>query len=578
MAAKINVKNSFVYLALLFCVIALGFVLVSVFRFADKGFQLSDETFYLRYSLNFNSSNFGVTNFGLLNKLFCFGHPTLINLRLAKLIYQSLAILIFTFSLFKFLDLKGFSIGKTQKVFILVIALMASFCNYDYLPMTLSYNTWSLILTALFFSVIFFEYAAINLSGSLITSVIFGFLCFSLFLAKLPNAVIMVFMYVVFNLFSIKNNTLIKFAGALIGSCLGYFVFLNNFQDLINIIDNYYVTLFEVKHVQANSFFTQLHDFFLFCVQKQYVLLELALVLLSVLVKLLLHKYKTMAACLILLTNYAFASTFFKGNSVELYNDFMAATILIINSFLFTYLFYEKRGLPLPKKDFAFIIIFLLLTPFLLMLGTDNQFYYTSSQTMVFSIMAILIYQIYARQLNLYFLALQSSVICIFIFCILYQGAVKTPYRQNDLQVKSYPMHFSEPLEGIYESYESFVDFTTMKVLVNTFNGNNKPVVTFFNHIGLSYLTNCKVFPETIISDGDHVMYYNEYILTRYNFDDRFDLIVVPETVENNDKFKVMFSKYGVFLKENYLLQYVYKFLSTGEKVYFYKKQVKNGS
>jgi hypothetical protein len=241
-------------------------------------------------------------------------------------------------------------------------------------------------------------------------------------------------------------------------------------------------------------------------------------------------------------------------------------------------LFYEKRVLPLPKKDFAFIIIFLLLTPFLLMLGTDNQFYYTSSQTMVFSIMAFLIYQIYARQLNLYFLALQSSVICIFIFCVLYQGAVKTPYRQYDLQVKSYPMHFSEPLEGIYESYESFVDFTTMKVLVNTFNGNNKPVVTFFNHIGLSYLTNCKVFPETIISDGDHVMYYNEYILTRYNFDDRFDLIVVPETVENNDKFKVMFSKYGVFLKENYLLQYVYKFLSTGEKVYFYKKQVKNGS
>jgi hypothetical protein len=69
-------------------------------------------------------------------------------------------------------------------------------------------------------------------------------------------------------------------------------------------------------------------------------------------------------------------------------------------------------------------------------------------------------------------------------------------------------------------------------------------------------------------------MYYNEYILTRYHFDDRFDLIVLPESVENNDKFKVMFSKYGIFLKENYQLQYVYKFLSTGEKVYFYKKQV----
>jgi hypothetical protein len=236
-------------------------------------------------------------------------------------------------------------------------------------------------------------------------------------------------------------------------------------------------------------------------------------------------------------------------------------------------LFYENRGLPLPKKEFAFIIIFLFVVPFLLMLGTDNLFYYTSSQTMVFSIIAVIIYQLYAKQLNVYFLALQSSILCLFIICVLYQGGIKTPYRQTNLLVKSYPMHFSEPIDGIYESYESFVDYTTMNVLVNKFNGSNKPVVTFFNHIGISYLNNCKVFPETIISDGDHVMYYNEYILTRYNFDDRFDLIVVPETVENNDKFKVLFSKYGVFLKENYKMQYVYKLLSTGEKVYFYKKQ-----
>jgi hypothetical protein len=574
MAAKINVKNTFVYLALLFCVIALVVVVSTIFKFADKGFQLSDETFYLRYSLNFNSGNFGVTNFGLLNNFFCLGHPTIFNLRLAKLIYQSLAIVVFIFSLFHFLRHKGFVISKTQKVFILVIALMSSFCNYDYLPMTLSYNTWSLILTALCFSVIFIEYSAVKLSSSLMTSVIYGFLCFSLFLAKLPNAVIVVFIYIVFNLFSIKSHTLIKIVGALIGACLGYFVFLNNFQDLKNIIDNYYVTLFEVKHVQANSYFTQLHDFFLFCVQKQYILFELLVVLLAVITKMLLHKYKALAASGILLANYVFASYFFKGNSVELYNDFMAATLLIINAFLFTYLFYENRGLPLPKKEFGFIIFFLFVIPFLLMLGTDNQFYYTTSQTIVFSIMAVIIYQLYAKLLNIYFLAWQSTVICVFISCILYQGTIKTPYRQNNLLLKTFPLHFSEPIDGIYESYESFVDYTSMNILVNAFNGSKKPVVTFFNHIGLSYLNNCKVFPETIISDGDHVMYYNEYILTRYHFDDRFDLIVLPESVENNDKFKVMFSKYGIFLKENYQLQYVYKFLSTGEKVYFYKKQV----
>ncbi len=195
MAVKINFKNSFVHLALLFCLIAVFFVIVNIFRFIDKGFELSDETFYLSNSLNFNSSNYGFTYFGLLNNFFCFGHPTLLNLRLAKLIYQSFAILIFTFSIFHFLQHRGFSISKLQKVFILIIALMTSFCNYDYLPMTLSYNSWSLIITALCFSVIFIEYTIVNAYSSFTASLIYGFLFFSLFLTKLPNAVIILFIY-----------------------------------------------------------------------------------------------------------------------------------------------------------------------------------------------------------------------------------------------------------------------------------------------------------------------------------------------------------------------------------------------
>jgi len=576
MAVKINFKNSFVHLALLFCLIAVFFVIVNIFRFIDKGFELSDETFYLSNSLNFNSSNYGFTYFGLLNNFFCFGHPTLLNLRLAKLIYQSFAILIFTFSIFHFLQHRGFSISKLQKVFILIIALMTSFCNYDYLPMTLSYNSWSLIITALCFSVIFIEYTIVNAYSSFTASLIYGFLFFSLFLTKLPNAVIILFIYLVFNLFSIKINILIKFFGIITGVYIGYMIYLNNFQDLKNILENYYVTLFEVKHVKANSYLNQFYAFFIFCIKQKYILFELLIVLLTIISKKLFIQYKNFTTGIILLANYAFAGCFFKGNSVELYNDFVVASVLIMNVILFSYLYYENIGFPLPKKEFALIIFFLFVIPFLLMLGTDNLFYYTTSQTMVFTMIAILIYQIYLRQLSVIFLALHCSIICVFIICILYQGAVKRPYRQKNLMLKTYPIHFSEPIEGIYESYEKFVDYTTINILVNKFNTSKKPVFTFFNHIGLSYINNCKVFPETIISDGEHVMYYNDYILTRYHFDDRFDLLVLPETVENSQKFKQLFTKYGVFFKENYKLRYVYRFLSTGEKVYFYKKQIKN--
>lgn len=572
MAIKISVKNSLVYSALLFSVIALVFVVVNILAFANKGFQLSDETFYLHYSLQFNSNDFVVTNFGLLNKFFCFGHPTLLNLRLAKFVYQSLAVMVLVFCLFKFLNTKGFNFDKIHKIFILVIALMASYCNYDYLPMTLSYNTWSLILMALCFSVILNEYSLSKLSGGLFSSILYGFLCFCFFLTKFPNAVIAVFIYMVFNLVSIKNNSAFKLLGLLIGFMLGYFVFLNNFNDLKNIFDNYYISLFEIQHVQANSYYLQISNFFELCFQRHFLRNELLVLLSALIIKKYLKVFRQGAFYLLLSFNFFMSTFFYKGNSLELYNDFMVATLFIINAFLLIYMFSNNLKQLIPKREFGLITLFLFAAPFFLMLGTDNIFYYTTSQTMVFSIMAIIIYLIYTKQLNIYFLAINSCVMCVFIVSVLYQGAVKTPYRQDNLLAKNYPMHFSEPINGIYESYDRFVDYTSMNCLINAFN-SNKPVVTFFNYMGLSFVNNCKIYPQSIISDSDHAMYYNEYILNRYNFNDRFDLIVMPETVENSEEFKNMFSKYGILLNKNYKLKYVYTFLSTGEKVYFYKKQ-----
>ena len=163
---------------------------------------------------------------------------------------------------------------------------------------------------------------------------------------------------------------------------------------------------------------------------------------------------------------------------------------------------------------------------------------------------------------------------CLFIVCILHQGALKTPYRQNNLLLKTYPLHFTEPLNGIYESYERFVDLTTMNILINKFNITKKPIVTFFTDIGLGFVNGCKVFPESPISDGSQTIWYNDFILNRYKFNDRFDVIVVPNNVEHDNNFKIMLAKYGVKLGENYKLVYVYKYLSINENIYLYKKQL----
>ena len=127
----------------------------------------------------------------------------------------------------------------------------------------------------------------------------------------------------------------------LLGCLLGYLVFLNCFQDLKNILHNYYVTLFEVKHVKVNSYFDQLYDFFIFCYQKHWLLIELIALLLAVVIRKYVKVYKPHAAYALLIANYCLSTFFYGGNSVLLYNDFVAASIFIINVILFIYLFHE---------------------------------------------------------------------------------------------------------------------------------------------------------------------------------------------------------------------------------------------
>ena len=135
-------------------------------------------------------------------------------------------------------------------------------------------------------------------------------------------------------------------------------------------------------------------------------------------------------------------------------------------------------------------------------------------------------------------------------------------------------LSFSDPINGVYENYERFVDYTALNVLTNHFNSSKKDVVLFFNHFGLCFINGCHVFPESQISDSESLINANEYILHRFNFDDRFDLLILPESVNGSIKFKAMFSKFNVNLHKNYQLVYVYQFLSNQEKIYFYKKGI----
>ncbi|MDF2448101.1 MAG: hypothetical protein K0R26_605 [Bacteroidota bacterium] len=570
MAGLVKLKRTFVFGSMFVSLVSLMTVVSFAIIFSNRGFELSDETYYLFFSNYHNPGTYMITNFGLLNDLFCFGNPSLINLRLAKLFYQSAAVLFFCYGVFRYLKFKGQNLTTIQRALICMLCLMLSYINYDYLPMTLSYNSWTLILGLSAFSMFFIELTSSSLGTRMLIGFFIGFILFCFFLVKLPGLVFFGFFYAILSLFH-QHTIPAKLVSVFLGMTCGYFIFLNDFQHLENIITDYYITIFEVKHVEANSYLHQFRDLFYLCEERNYILVELVFILVAVMLRKANFRYKSFFSHVLVAINLCLLFVFRNGNSNVLHNDFLSGMLMIVSLFIFTL---SMPNWPGGKADHQHWIIatMLISTPFLLMIGTNNSFYYTASHLLIFAYVGALLFTGYKSNVwNVGSLALNTVFISCFIVLVLYHGAVKNPYRQSDLTLKMYPLNFSSEIKGIVESKERFIDYQVLNRLVSYCNPRDSHVVTTFNYFGLCFLNDIRVFPESQISDAERNLYINKYVLDRFKMDDRFDLVVIPETVKNSSAFKDLFGSYGVNLGDNYRLFYQYRFLSTGENIYFYK-------
>lgn len=578
MEIKLKTKNNYINGSLILGLLSVFIFIYCLLHFMNRGFELSDETYYLYFSNIANTKNYNTTQFGLINHLACFGNPTLFNLRLAKFIYQMLAIILFTLSLFKYLDFKHYLIKAIHKWFILIIILLTSFCQYDYIPMTLSYNSWSLILMLFCFSILFIEASHEHKIINIATSIIFGIICFCLFLTKLPNSFIAAIIYATLNIFSIQKNTFLKFIGFCLGIILGYFILLNQFTDLLQIIENYRITLFDIKHAESGLYVKQIYKILILLTNSAIKIGLIILLLIAGIISL--YKLKKIASTnnnplkyALLLFIFLLSIPFLKGNGGISFNDFVIGSILLCNAFLFIYLFKNQlatvnRKLPVQIK---IIIALLLAMPILLMLGTNNAFYYSTSPTMVFAIAAALIAIICSGIDSIKFLAIFNNVVCVFIMCILYFGVIKHPYKQTDLAYKNYPLHSNKLTEGILESRASFIDFTVINTIIKKYNPDNKSIITFFNFYGFTILNNCQSTTDLPLSNKEQNIFMNDYLLQHSNTNTSSNLLLVPENVIGDLKFKEMFHKINIHLNVNYKLLFKYKFLGNDETIYIFK-------
>lgn len=582
MIRKFTFQQLFTIGSLLFGFITLCVIISCLVHFSNRGFEMSDEAYYLMNSNYFNHSSYNVSAFGLLNHLACFGDATLIHLRLAKLIFQVIAILFFIVSLLRYLNFKKISLDTKQKAFIFILLAVTSFGHYDYLPMTLSYNSWSLILMLICFGLILLEFTIKSLGINLITSILVGILCFALIVAKLPNGIIAAGLYGMFNLFYIKKNTILKVGGFIMGLFVAYLVILKTPENLFALIENYRITLFEVKHAESGLYFKQIYKVLvIFGHHKLKTVIGLTIALIGLIggIKLIssIKKNKTekkqIYSYILFVIGFICCIPFCKGNGYKTFNDFVAVGLLILNPLLFVYL-YKSSSIKMAsffKNDMNMVIIVLLLMPVFLMLGTNNAFYYSVSPTMVFAFSGVLIYLVKSNIPYTTYLSLFSMASCLFIVSILYFGGIKKPYKQNSLTHKRYPIMFNPLLKGIYESKDAFVDYTSVNYLINRFNKDHQPFLTFFNFYGFAVINNSQVVPEMPLSSQDRMLEFNDYVLSKSHIKQSSPLLLLPDTVINNIKFKALFSKYHINLNQNYKQVYQYQFISNKEKIYFYK-------
>ena len=582
----VEFKNIFIKLSLLFGILATVSIIFGVFHYAHFGFELSDETFYLYHSNYYNPNKFITSNFGLLNKIVCFGNPTLINLRYAKLIYQLISVLLFVWSLLKYLKHKSIVLTKTTNIFVYTIILATSFGHYDYLPMTLSYNSWSLILMLLVFSLIFIELLRKKTISSVITSFLMGILCFCLFITKFPNSIIVVGIYAFFNLFYIKKDILVKIMGFVIGLFIAFFLILKNTHNLFALIENYRITIFDIKHAESNLYFKQIYKILIVCTEhKVYSFFFISVLLIMLLAGcFLMKKVKSNTSprkyiyCYVLLISELLLSIIFvKGNGYKTYNDFISVSILIINPYLFIYLYkYDYvTSLSFFKNELNIIILTLLITPVLLMLGTNNAFYYSISPTMVFAFSSSLIYLLKSNKNHEHYLSGYNMVLCLFILTILYFGAVKKPYRQTNLNDKTYPLSFNPLLKGISESRDAFVDYSSVNYILNNLNKKHNPFLTFFEFYGFTVINNNSISTDLPLSSQERSLEYDDYMLKRSDIIINKPLLLIPESVIKNYKFIQLFQNNNIYLNQNYKLIYRYKFKSIDETINFYKNITK---
>jgi hypothetical protein len=489
-------------------------------------------------------------------------------LRVFKFVYQILSLALFGTGVLLFLK-RYFPVQKKYNALIFLTILISGFSNYDYLPQTLSYNSWSLILSLVFWFGLLTTLALREHRYRYFMNILIGFTLFLLLYAKLPNAVFLGFFYVLTNVLFLRKQIIINLLCGLAGALIGLFFLFHSFDFFYTSTLGILNDISGSDHASMSLYVEQFKDYFRNIIGYRLLIYEfIALVILIILRRWYMLKMMWMLG--VILWNAYYSCQFFSGNSSMITNDFNFIAFFLINGIFVTAAFWNQKIS--SRYEILFIILILLATPFALAIGTNNPIFYTLSHSLVYVVAAVYaLGYLIPGNFVIYYFNLYAIFISFFIISILTQGFYRTPYRQTALGKKNLPLFFSERLHTIKEDEKRFGFLYSLYYKMKKNNSDNDPVSATLAYVGSEYISRSEVFPLFSLPNPHYSMKSVRDILANTDFKGKKLFMVISQADVKKAEFVDELKKNHVDLKNDYLLCDSLYAPDNSEYIYFYK-------
>lgn len=503
---SINVFLNFIkkyYLAtiVLSCCIVLLWV-------ANKGFDLSDESYYLMCITYANEAPPSFSLFGqIYNDLFGYLNLGLYGIRILRLVLFIISSFVLVKGFNKWLTTNKFStpiLSDFHQLFLFVFS--GTYISYAYGPQTLTLNGLTLFFAEIIVGLFFYGISTNKTKSIFLYSILNGISIILLFLIKFPSAVLLatsLAAYILFITVLNKNRNwktvFVKMTGFFIGTIAVLLFYFKTPEGLMHWLQLFSEGVSGADETHQSSFLIERFLKNLTDTIKAIIIPYLWLYILAFVIPFIENKLnpewknKLLGFLLIISLTIIAAKKYFVGGTIHTHLIYpYVLTGIVICVYLFAQFIVLRKKISIKNTEIGLVFLLLLTIPFLLSAGTNTRIFSHIALNLAFWFPAFIILSTTiekftnVRYANYFLVIMLSSIAGMQLIT----GTVLNPYRLNSTLLNQ-----TNSLSSINPGLNIKVDdelYNTIKQVKATLDNKtnfkpNMPVFTYRHQTGIAY-------------------------------------------------------------------------------------------